>query len=396
MAAESSPHPAAAFFPSSSSSSIKPANSSPSPYPFATAPDIIRAHQKDAYFTGYLTNTLTDLHRLLRGARATHSISSELRTFSSLLYFALTTLPGNRTLGEEYCDLVQVDDGGGTDAQGGSLPALQSRLGYILGSILLPYLTGRCMPSLRNKLRAILERRSRTLKEQGRTTGTEARVWEYVQRNLNSLTSAAPAQAITLALFYFTGTYYELTKRLLRLRYVFTRTVPQTADRSGYELLGLLLVIQLTVQSYFHIRSNFSASQDLARQRPESQTPDIQGSLDHENSYSANSDLLPSAGQAGQKSRVDIGATTHTPTGSGPRFHLTDAKVMAYIKSAQQRKCTLCLEELRDPAATQCGHVFCWDCIGDWIREKPECPLCRREALVQHVLPLRTVKDTIS
>jgi peroxin-10 len=61
---------------------------------------------------------------------------------------------------------------------------------------------------------------------------------------------------------------------------------------------------------------------------------------------------------------------------------------MPWIKG-QNRKCTLCLEELKDPSVVGCGHVFCWACIGDWVREKAECPLCRREVAMQHVLPLR-------
>ncbi|PHH73418.1 hypothetical protein CDD83_4753 [Cordyceps sp. RAO-2017] len=102
--------------------------------------------------------------------------------------------------------------------------------------------------------------------------------------------------------------------------------------------------------------------------------------------------LLTELGARGpQASRVDIAAATHTPVAAAPRFDLARDETMAYIKGRQQRKCTLCLEELRDPSATQCGHVFCWDCIGDWVREKPECPLCRREAMVQHILPLRVV-----
>lgn len=362
--------------------------SSSSPYPFASAPDIIRANQKDAYFTGHLANTLTDLHRRLLGARSAHALGPELRTTAALLYFALTTLPGNRTLGEEYCDLVQVD----ASQPNHALPHLRSRAAYIAASIVLPYLATRSLPALRSRLRRLLERRLATLHQHGKTPATsrEARVWDYVQRHLlPALASSAPLHALTLALFYFGGSYYELSKRLLSLRYVFTRTVPDTPDRAGYEVLGVLLVVQLAVQAYLHVRATLT---DAAAQRERAaMVPgEVDVSLDHDNTYTANSALLM-AGGAPQMSRVDIAATTHTPVGASPRFNLREEKTMAYIKGGQQRKCTLCLDELKDPAATQCGHVFCWECIGDWVREKPECPLCRREAMVQHILPLRVM-----
>lgn len=358
---------------------------SSSPYPFASAPDIIRAHQKDAYFTGHLTSTLSDLHRRLLGARATHALGPELRTLAGLLYYALTTLPGNRTLGEEYCDLVQID------AKDGQLPHVRTRAAYIAGSILLPYLVSRILPGLRTRLRRLLDRRLDSLRQEGKAAGREARFWDYILRHLSSVASAAPVQAVTLALFYFSGTYYELTKRLLSLRYVFTRTVPDTPDRAGYELLGVLLVVQLAVQTYLHVRSNLTlADEQHHRSMVHPNTYDV--SLSHDHSYSSNNELLlPDLGAQGQHSKVDIAVTTHTPVGASPRYHLEDEKTMGYIKGQQQRKCTLCLEEMKDPAATQCGHVFCWDCIGDWVREKPECPLCRREAMAQHILPLRVM-----
>jgi peroxin-10 len=34
------------------------------------------------------------------------------------------------------------------------------------------------------------------------------------------------------------------------------------------------------------------------------------------------------------------------------------------------RICTLCLEERTDSCATECGHLFCWNCIVGWGREK--------------------------
>ncbi|KAI9904628.1 hypothetical protein N3K66_001157 [Trichothecium roseum] len=384
-----------------------------SPYPFATAPDVIRSHQKDAYFTGHLANTLTDLHRRLLGARSAHASGPELRAAASLLYFGLTTLPGNRTLGEEYCDLVQVESGGG---RGGRLPSLPRRAAYVVGSILVPYLAGRALPRLRTRLRALLDRRLATLRAENsssndeggkdRTATRQYRLLQYLSANLSQLTSASPWHAATLAAFYFSGTYYELAKRLLSLRYVFSREVPDTPDRAGYELLGVLLAVQLAVQAYLHVRSTLLSSSGGSSSAQREERAGFRGgtvdvSLSHDNSYSDNNTLLMSGGagagagggSSSQDSKLNLSAATHTPptAGNTPRFDLSDAKLMGYIRGDQQRKCTLCLEELKDPAATQCGHVFCWECIGDWVREKPECPLCRRDALAQHILPLRVM-----
>ncbi|KAM0332578.1 hypothetical protein ACHAQA_002862 [Verticillium albo-atrum] len=363
------------------------------PYPYAAAPDIIRAHQKDAYFKGTLSNTLSDIHRRLLGARSAHAHLPTTRTVAETLYLSLTTLVGNRTLGEEYCDVVQID----TSSKGAArLPAISRRAAYILASVLLPHLGARALPSLRARLRQYLDARLQAADAKHRPR--EAALCRYLLTHLQTYTSSAPLHALTLATFYFSGTYYELAKRLLGLRYVFTRTVPSTPDRAGYELLGLLLVVQLAVQSYLHVRQTLSSAASEAAEasaRRDSPLPSPANVSMSDNAYSPNmSVLLPDAADgAPRTARVDMAALTHTPVPEGPlgapRYDLDDAKVMAFVAGAQQRKCTLCLEPMRDPAATACGHVFCWACIGDWVREKPECPLCRREAMVQHILPLR-------
>ncbi|KAI0596592.1 Pex12 amino terminal region-domain-containing protein [Biscogniauxia sp. FL1348] len=416
------------------------AASSSSPYPYAFAPDIIRAHQKDAYFQGVLTNQLSDLHRRLLGARSAHAWSSESRTIADLLYLCLTTLLGNRTLGEEYCGLVQVEAGSagkktgtaGVGAAGGSLPALPRRAAYIAGSILLPYGLSRVLPSIRARIRARLQRNlaratatatSKSQQQKIKKTWSY-RLQAYALANLSTLTSPAPVHALSLALFYFSGSYYELAKRVAGLRYVFTHKVGESSDRAGYELLGVLLVVQMAVQAYMHVRSNLAVLRDegeqeqndpasslLAQGELRSGSPSHAGSVHvslDSHAYTSNNELLIGGGGgatavaaaafgSGSSRAVDLAALTHTPAigaaGSGgvsaARYDLAKDGLMRWIKTSQQRKCTLCLEELKDPAATQCGHVFCWSCIGDWVREKPECPLCRREALAQHILPLR-------
>jgi len=47
--------------------------------------------------------------------------------------------------------------------------------------------------------------------------------------------------------------------------------------------------------------------------------------------------------------------------------------------------CSICLEDLKDARKTQCGHIFCRNCIRDWINEedyygqkKKSCPMCRQ------------------
>ena len=42
------------------------------------------------------------------------------------------------------------------------------------------------------------------------------------------------------------------------------------------------------------------------------------------------------------------------------------------------KKCSLCLDKRNNPTCAECGHVFCWKCITDWVSYDQKCPLCRR------------------
>lgn len=371
-------------------------------YPFATSPDIIRSHQKDAYFSSVLHEHLSTLLRKIYGARFVHTYLSESRVLGELLYLGLTTLIGNRTLGEEYTDIVQVE------SETGRLPALGRRAGYILGCILGPYLLGRFLPKLRRRIRAKLEANQRAYarqlaraQHQAKESGSSKsiskplgmRIQSYLLANLDTLTSPSPIYALSLATFYFSGSYYHLSKRIWGLRYIFTRHVPESDQRAGYEVLGVLLVLQMAVQGYLHLHGTIaSSSTGVAGAHPTGTSALVGGgaevSLDP-NAYSANNALLFDVGSTLPTAPAsDIQKWTNTPPADHPRYELKEEESMAWIGEAN-RKCTLCLDEMRDPSVTTCGHVFCWTCIADWAREKPECPLCRQSCLVQHVLPLR-------
>ena len=125
-------------------------------YPWAAAPDIIRSNQKDAYFQSILLTQLSTVIRSFYGARIEHQYVNEASVATELLYLALTTLIGNRTLGEEYTDIVQVDA-----VPPHRLPSLARRAAYIVCSVLLPYALSRFLPALRRRLRSKLEAKTR-------------------------------------------------------------------------------------------------------------------------------------------------------------------------------------------------------------------------------------------
>lgn len=354
-------------------------------YPFATSPDIIRSHEKDVFLTGGLVQQAQSIVRALRGARYAHTHSDAIKNLTELLYFSLTTAIGNRTLGEEYCDLVQLED----DTL--RLPAITRRVGYILSSILVPWSLQRLLPALRQRVRNKLERSiakqqlraaqqagllnfnkspSGTANKQQKPFFTKLRIQQYILEHLESITSVSPIYALSIATFYFTGSYYHLSKRIWRLRYVFTKKIEENEQRIGYEVLGVLMVLQIAVQGFLHVRkigASMNEEQDEASGTGENLSeagaliPSIQNPLAVP--------LLPAS-----TARYDLDE---------------DPGAVAWIPDGQQRKCTLCLEAFKDPSVTTCGHVFCWICIRDWVREKPECPLCRQEVLLSKVLPLR-------
>jgi peroxin-10 len=361
-------------------------------FPFAAAPDIIRSNQKDAYFQAVLLEQLSDIVRKVYGARFTHNYTSEIRTFADVLYHGLTTFVGNRTLGEEYCDIVQVEQ----DTH--KLPSLARRSGYILATILLPYSLNRILPGLRRRIRARLEL---SLRRSGKQPSSPTlhyirALQSYILSNLDTITSPSPLYAVSLALFYFSGAYYQLGKRIWGLRYIFTRRIEPSDQRVGYEVLGVLLVLQLSVQAYMHMHNTVSrAPSALANASTLAGGTAVIGhgvevSLDPQ-AYSRNNALLfeSDAGAPLEVDKSKLSVMTHTPILEGPRYKLSDRTLMQWMPTKQQRKCTLCLEELKDPSVTTCGHVFCWTCISEWLLERPECPLCRSSVLRQHVLPLR-------
>ena len=41
-------------------------------------------------------------------------------------------------------------------------------------------------------------------------------------------------------------------------------------------------------------------------------------------------------------------------------------------------RCPICLREVFNPIkSNNCRHIFCFDCLTKWLKQKPICPVCR-------------------
>lgn len=77
--------------------------------PFAPQADILRAYQKDQYFKKYISDKINEASSSWLGQRVTLRYQKELNFLGSITYFMLNTLRGKQTLGEEFCDIQQIN-----------------------------------------------------------------------------------------------------------------------------------------------------------------------------------------------------------------------------------------------------------------------------------------------
>ncbi|KAH6567356.1 hypothetical protein BASA62_006180 [Batrachochytrium salamandrivorans] len=285
--------------------------------PAASPPDIIRATQKDTFYMYQLQTAIADIIGDIWGSRSQSKYTSEVRLASEALYYGLTMLSGAgpQTLGEEYCDMLQVTD---------RVPALfKRRFIFLLLQVLGPY---------------IMERAIQRLKK-SETDGSLRQISPSMKRTLVRLGKAitGPMASLHMASFYIFGTYYQVAKRLSGIQYVLLRRLRVGEQGLGYEVLGFLIYTQLMIQAVHHWYGHLFGTSISA------------GQVEYDDSHLDTSD---------------------------------------HHEVSQSQKCTLCLGLRKTTTATPCGHLFCWKCISEWCRNKPECPLCRQFVDHNQLYPL--------
>lgn len=309
----------------------------------------MRANQKDSFFISSLHNQLQEVVRLLKGQRWVNSNPEEITIFSKALYFLVTTVIGARTLGEEYVDIMYVN------RLGKRMPRMVSRIMFASSYVILPYIISRVVRRLRSGR-----------EEDG----------SYIGKFFSSYKSIIDTVInIHMALFYFEGLFYSLSKRFTGLRYVFghNKDSSKLQKTGNYTVLGGIIMLQFAVKFLIKIKQ-YSENRIQDQDFIDSQSK-IKGNVDRIDTLEQLSDA--------QKSLEENNRLSEFAT-----IDLSDPRQLPYIPSSS-RSCMLCLSLMVNPSAANCGHMFCWECIVGWVREHPECPLCRQVCMEQNLLPLR-------
>lgn len=298
----------------------------------ASQQDIIRAHQKDNYMKKQLEEKVKEAVISWIGHRFTIQNHRELKLFVGILYFCLTTLRGLQTLGEEYCDIRQVDVKNNVEV--GS----STRLKLFWWSEIFPYACERISSKLN-----VLTRPSYSGIPLGQSE-FRTKLNNFVQRITPFLKDTISYfSKIHLGAFYMGGYFFEFSKRLSGIKYIFDR--PFVMYQSQYHILGLLIFIQIFISTYSYIKTIIQLQRST-----------------------------PSTNEWIEENYLDERAAAASKEEESP-----------------EPDCVLCLEPRKYPTVAECGHIFCWNCIHDSCQTKPECPLCRQAISPQSLTDRKSV-----
>uniref|UniRef100_A0A8R1EDF1 RING-type E3 ubiquitin transferase n=1 Tax=Caenorhabditis japonica TaxID=281687 RepID=A0A8R1EDF1_CAEJA len=239
----------------------------------------------------------------------------------------------NQTLGEEYVHLFE------SDGLQRVVPSIPSRVSFVLLHSVFPLLSNFLIQKAESSL---------THPSTDKFLGIPIRENQKARQSFLDLffwlrTTLFPQlQRAHIALFYITGAFYSISRRITGIRFISTNASSDIPALKVYRFLGYITLIQLAVSICLSIFAFLESEKSKKK--------------------------LEKIGKF-EKKEFEVEALTH------PTF-----------------QCSICLERL-NPSTLFCGHLFCWTCIQEHATSSAtsstaRCPQCRLEFQPRDVTPL--------
>lgn len=309
--------------------SEKPDNS----FKMATQPEMLKQREKDNEYKLITTQKFFEALEILTPKMISYRTFSDhqdsLKLGATLLYYFITTLRGNQTLGEEYSSILQFNS---KDWDNDFLPMkLSRRIGIIFLSCIPLYLLNKFVCKwYENKRDLAISNNSKDFKNI---------FWSSLPNFENLIENT---QKFHLAIFFLQGIYLDLSKRFSFTNYIFTHN-PRPHSIS-YKKIGLLMIIQMTFQSFGFLIKLIQKYKKSKENNFKNPSPKLNEKfINEENLENVNENDL----------------------------------------------CGLCYDKRKESSVTPCGHLFCWECIIKACITKEECPQCRQTCPARKIIRLR-------
>jgi len=297
----------------------------------AQQPEIIHGQQKDRELIGVLTQKLMEFMELVADPRVLLRNSQWIGSLASLIYFGSNSPMLRQTLGEEYAYLRQYnkDEHVFISRKRAILFVLLEAFGE---SLLVSWLAKKVdrWISMQNQESQMQQT---NLSARQKQTLVKKLIQSFAKHLGDSQTLFSNGMKLHLCLFYMTGEYLSLTKRLTGIKYL--QSVKINPHGYTYRRVGLIIMAQLVIGLGIFI---YKVIRDALSKSKEQKVVEVQKDSDRTSTTNTSADLT--------------GGFSH--------------------------RCGICFEVTSQPSAVPCGHVFCWGCIMKSAQFRLECPSCRQ------------------
>lgn len=373
---------------------------------------ILRILQKDTQYVGILTNSFIEVINKLKDCSILPSslkINTELIENISYLTYLILSYYGNKakTFGEEYIN------------------ATKTNISFILlfTKVLKPYILTFLLKNFRFIIMKVLKLFN--LKNSKLYLSTVESIFDFDKNSMMDYLSE-----IEVCYFFIYSKFYYLCDWLYSSVYAFPpkQDFNSIFNEKGFKFIGYCLAYSVIFKSYHYIKTKYTETKRIY-DKENKILNDIRNK--EEERYAENSRIKNNENDIIEKAHTSLHVKSskfnnlnngikrsinsnnnlnltfcHTRCSSNNTSSVNENSSSSFkgkeniknsLVSEERRvdkklfsdfECILCLDSIINPSTTICGHMFCWNCISEYLQENPKCPRCRTQNFYNQLVPL--------